>query len=290
MTMATELLKDLDQKVVKDGESWVRLRSAFSSCISQFGNGAYLSVQYIGGQSVSRDFKTRTRVATPSFQSRCKEQRGRSSSWSSRSSPTRRSSSRPPLLRKLMTESWQDSRYSYFGSMDYPIYGMIQSIQEIVLDQCLDASVLGRIQNQELQSNAGTDPIKIAEIFRASSTASSPKLPRSPSDGTSPFAISTIRRNLEREYVKRLSTMVLGPKYDRSYGSYGFVVLLGGSSSYPPDAKNLARLHLDEIGQKIDKLLEQKTRKIDDTTLAHLKELRFRIDKVLKAGLNANEP
>ena len=29
MTMASELLKDLDQKVVKDGESWARLRSAF---------------------------------------------------------------------------------------------------------------------------------------------------------------------------------------------------------------------------------------------------------------------
>jgi hypothetical protein len=54
--------------------------------------------------------------------------------------------------------------------------------------------------------------------------------------------------------------------------------------------ENLARLHLDEIGQKIDKLLGQKDLPIDDTTLAHLKEIRFRIERVLKANLNANEP
>jgi hypothetical protein len=58
----------------------------------------------------------------------------------------------------------------------------------------------------------------------------------------------------------------------------------------PPDAKNLARLHLEEIGQKIDKLIYQRDIKIDDTSRAHLKEIRHRIDKVLKANLNANEP
>ena len=118
--------------------------------------------------------------------------------------------------------------------------------------------MLQRIQNQELQSNAGSDPIKIAEIFRALSDGIFTEVASPPSDAPAPYGISTIRRNLQREYIKRLSTMVLGPKSDRFSGSYSYVVLMGGSSSYPPDAKNLARLHLDEIGQKIDKLLEQK--------------------------------
>ena len=77
---------------------------------------------------------------------------------------------------------------------------------------------------------------------------------------------------------------------DSSFGGYRFIIFYGLQSSAPPDAKNLARLHLDEIGLKIDKLLGQKDLKIDDTTLAHLKEIRFRIDRVLKANLNANEP
>ncbi len=296
MTMASELLKDLDQKVVKDGESWSRLRSAFSSCISQFGNGAYLAAEYIGGQSVSRDFKAKEKARDPVIPISGARQRDALKLLVDQILSDKSFQFSPALLRKLMTESWQDSRYSYFGSMDYPVYGMILNIQEIALDQCLDPSVLHRIQNQELQSNAGSDPLKVAEIFRALTEGIFTEVASPPSAAAAPYGISTIRRNLQREYVKRLSTMVLGPKNDRFSGGYSFVVMLGGSSSYPPDAKNLARLHLDEIGVKIDKLLEieklpdQKTRKIDDTTLAHLKEIRFRIDKVLKAGLNANEP
>jgi hypothetical protein len=82
--------------------------------------------------------------------------------------------------------------------------------------------------------------------------------------------------------------MVLGPKDTPFYG-YGYVIFFGEQAT-PPDARNLARLHLDEIGHKIGKIDDDKDAKIDDTTLAHLKELQFRIDKVLKAGLNANEP
>ncbi len=288
MNMASELLKDLDQKVVKDGESWARLRSAFMSCISQFGNGAYLSAEYIGGQSVNRDFKAKEKGRDPVTPISGAKQREALKLLVDQILSDKAFQFSPALLRKLIAESWQDSRY--FGNRDYPIYGLIRNIQEIVLDQCLDPGVLQRIQNQELQSDSGSDPIKIAEIFRTLSEGIFSEVAAPPVEGASPYAISTIRRNLQREYIKRLSTMVLGPKIDPSLGGYRFIVILGNSSSIPPDAKNLARLHLAEIGQKIDKLLEQKNRKIDDTTLAHLKEIRFRIDNVLKAGLNANEP
>jgi hypothetical protein len=194
-------------------------------------------------------------------------------------------------LRKLITESWQDSRFYYFGGNDYPIYRMILNLQEIVLDQCLDSGVLQRIQNQEMQSDPGCNPLKIAEIFRSLSDGIFTELCAQTSTST-PFTISTIRRNLQREYIKRLSEMVLGPKQDPYlFYSYRYIIFYGDlMGSAPPDAKNLARLHLEEIGQKIDKLTGQKDVKIDDTTLAHLKDIRHRIDKVLKANVNANEP
>ena len=94
---------------------------------------------------------------------------------------------------------------------------MILNIQDIALDQCLDPSVLQRIQNQEMQSDPGSDPIKIAEVFRSLSDGIFTELAAAPA-GTPPFAISTVRRNLQREYIKRLSSMVLGPKNDSSFG------------------------------------------------------------------------
>jgi hypothetical protein len=56
----------------------------------------------------------------------------------------------PALLRKRITESWQDGRFLYFGSLGFPICELVLNIQEIVLDQCLDGDVLERIWNQEL--------------------------------------------------------------------------------------------------------------------------------------------
>src|SRR5262249_48238639 len=170
------------------------------------------------------------------------------------------------------------------------IYSLVLGIQEIALGQCLDSSVLARIQNQEIQSNPGSNPLKISEIFRALSDGIFSEVAAPPAAGSGPFAISTIRRNLQREYIKRLSAMVLGPRYDRDLSAYRFTVVLGGSSSVPPDAKNLARLHLTEIGEKISKLVGQKDCKVDDTTLAHLKDIQIRVERVLKAGLYTNEP
>ena len=158
IAMATELLKDLDQKVVRDNESWSRLRSAFSSCISQFGNGAYLASEYIGGQSVNRDFKGTEKARDPIIPISGAKQREALQCWSDQILSDKAFQFSPALLRKLITESWQDSRFYSRGGRDYPIYRMILNLQEIVLDQCLDSSVLQRIQNQELQSDPGHRP------------------------------------------------------------------------------------------------------------------------------------
>ena len=167
IAMAAELLKDLDQKVVRDNESWARLRSAFSSCISQYGNGAYLASEYIGGQSVNRDFKGTEKARDPITPVSGVKQREALKMLIDQILADKAFQFSPALLRKLITESWQDSRYYWFGGTDYPIYRAILNIQEIVLDQCLDSSVLQRIQNQELQCDPGSDPLKIAEVFRS---------------------------------------------------------------------------------------------------------------------------
>ncbi len=119
---------------------------------------------------------------------------------------------------------WQDSRY-YAGN-DLSINDLVLRIQKIALNECLAADVLERVENQELQGSPDGKPLKIAEIFRSLTDGIFTEL-KTPPSGTAPCAISAIRRNLEREYVKRLSGMVLGPKNDR-FSGYGFIVFSGG--------------------------------------------------------------
>jgi hypothetical protein len=50
-------------------------------------------------------------------------------------------------------------------------------------------------------------------------------------------------------------------------------------------------MHLREIAGRIDKTLSRTVPgRLDDTTRAHLEECVHRINKVLDAGLDANEP
>ena len=72
----------------------------------------------------------------------------------------------------------------------------------------------------------------------------------------------------------------------------GFTIFLGsggGSSSVPPDARSLARMHLREISKKIEAALGDKPAAVDETTRAHLEECHERITKVLNASMQIND-
>ncbi len=108
-----------------------------------------------------------------------------------------------------------------------------------------------------------------------------------PAEGKAELTLSTIRRNLQRDYLSRLSRMVLGSRG----GSTGdqFLYVSFNSGSVPADARALARLHLKEIRDQIARVLDRPELTIDDTTRAHLEECRQGIAKVLDAPLAANE-
>jgi hypothetical protein len=202
----------------------------------------------------------------------------------------------PALLRRLATEKWSDwsgGMIVFGGGVDYPLNEEILGIQKIVLGQCLAADVLSRLQNQEWQVDAGADSLRTAEVFRALTDGIWTEL-ANPSAAVDPktkaFAVSTIRRNLQREHVRKLGSIVLGNRRSSYDDSFGFILFLGGGGTYPADARSLARMHLKQINDRIGKVLVAKDPSVDDTTRAHLDECRFRIGKVLHAAVQSNEP
>ena len=108
-----------------------------------------------------------------------------------------------------------------------------------------------------------------------------------PADKTPPSSV--LRRNLQREHLKDLSQMVLGNK---SGGPANIVMIMmgggGSAAKVPADAKSLARLHLREIGARIDKVL-MASAPLDDAARAHLEECKERVAKVLAASMTAND-
>ncbi len=290
IVLADQLLKNLDAKTVKEGESWVRNRTAFSFLLNQYGNAAALLSGYIGGQEVSRHHKGDKDARDPIVPVSGAKQRealtflvdhilnGQSFQFS------------PETLRRLGVEKWSHwgSESGFGSSVDFPVLERVLAIQKIALSQCLDGNVLARLQNQELQADPASKPLKISEVFRALTDGIWSELKGPAADAKEKtLAISTLRRNLQREYLKRLSTMVLGERVPSINDRYTFVYF-DSAGSAPADARALARLHLKEIRDKIGAALALKDVLIDDTTKAHLEECHDRIGKVLDAGLDAN--
>jgi hypothetical protein len=294
--LAAELLKDLDARVVKDGDSWARTRRGFGILLAQWGDGATLASQYIGGQSVSRDHKADKDARDPivpvpgAKQRECLKFLVESilSDKSFRFSPA--------LLRRLGNERWLHwGSDSLAGpSVDISVLERILAIQKIALSHCLNAQTLARLQNQQLQSNPGSDPLRMEEVFRALTDgvwSDLDHLGTSAGDNSAKPGLTTIRRNLQREYLGRLSSMVLGSNASSAVDLFGYVVFVrGGSAAVPADARALARLHLKEISSRIGKVLESTNLAIDDPTRAHLEECRHRITKVLDANVDLREP
>ncbi len=106
MALAADLLKNLDQRVVKDGESWARLRSAFSVLFSQFGDAAFFAASYIGGQNVSRDFKGGEKSRDPVVPVTGEKQREALQFLTENILSDKAFQFSPALLRRLTTEYW----------------------------------------------------------------------------------------------------------------------------------------------------------------------------------------
>jgi hypothetical protein len=297
IALATELLKDLDTKVVRDGEAWTRNRRAFMTLLSQWGNGAHLIANYIGGQSISRDHKGDKGARDPVVPIPGAKQRECLNYLVDNILSDTAFQFSPTLLRRLATEKWRDwgSSAAASGDSAFPVLERVLGIQRIALGQCLNGQVLARLQNQELQADPGTDPLRMDQVFRALTDGVFAEL-NAAADAkdaqSKKLSLSTVRRNLQREYVRRLNNMVLGDRRTTSAvgDAFPFVAFSGGAGAIPADARALARMHLKQISEKVAKVLDQKDVTIDDTTRAHLEECRQRIAKVLEAPLANNEP
>ena len=84
-------------------------------------------------------------------------------------------------------------------------------------------------------------------------------------------AISSLRRNLQRTYLKRLSSLAMG------------------RTGAPQDCQTVAYAELASLEGRINELLKSDT-KLDTYSRAHLEESASRIRRVLDARFNLTSP
>jgi hypothetical protein len=293
--LAEDLLKGLEDRVVDKGEGYQRTRLAFNVLLGQFGNAAYLTARFIGGEYMHRDHRGDPGARDPFAPVSADKQREALKFLQEHILSEKHFQFSPRLLRHLAADRWLHwgNEMNAMAPVDFPLHQRILNIQRIVLRQVFKPSVLLRIQNNALKADKEEKPLTIAEVFRSVTDGiwnEGVVAEKDDKDSKRRVSTSTIRRNLQREHLKNLFTLVLGERaQDGTFSSY-VIPFFGERTSAPPDARSLARMHLHAIRKRIENTLENKQVVVDDTTRAHLEECRERITKVLNASMQMQEP
>ncbi len=282
--LAGELIKGLAERVVDKGEGYQRAREAFDILLMQYANGAHLIANFVGGEHMNRDHRDDPNGRDPFVPVSADKQREALKFLQERVLTDKPFQFPPELLRKLASDRW-----NHWGSEtamrppEYPINQRVLSVQMTVLNHCFNPAVLTRVQNNALQTSKGEKPLQVSEIFRCTTDGVWGDL--APAADAPKEASSVVRRNLQREHLKKLTNLVLG----RSTSTFSIQMMFSGATSAPADARSLARMHMREIAGRIDGALKRKDG-LDDSTRAHLEECQERIAKALNASVQTTEP
>jgi hypothetical protein len=142
-------------------------------------------------------------------------------------------------------------------------------VQASVLTMLMNPDTLRLVYDNELRTPVDSDVLTLPELLDTISANIWNELDAVPSEKASvrkPW-ISSLRRNLQREHLQRLIDLTLPDA--------------GWTAAYKP-ISNLALLRLQELKQRLEKVLEQRG-VLDPYSVAHLNEAKLRIEKVLDA-------
>ncbi|MCP4245918.1 MAG: DUF5117 domain-containing protein [bacterium] len=268
--MVQRLRKDMADWAVRDGESYMRLRRAFDLLLRQQGFGPRMVARLIGGQNVNRDHKGDPNARSPFEVIPAETQRQALEFLGQTVFDDKAFTFDPALLNKLGPGRWWhwDSDEMDFIP-EYPIHDRVRSIQSFVLFQLMNPFTINRLHDAQLKVPAGADSFDVPELFGSLTKMVWSELDDS---ATGPWTnrrprISSLRRGLQREHLRRLIDMVLSRP----------------GAGLNADAHALARMTLKELGQHISRVLTKEATRLDDYTAAHLSEAQARIERTLDA-------
>src|SRR5262249_39139814 len=202
MTMAQEMLKELSNRVVDEGEGYQRSRVAFDVLLKQYGNGAYLISKYVGGEHAYRDHRGDPKGRDPLVPVTAAKQREALKFLQENIFSDKPFQFPPELLRRLAGQrvvAWGAAP----GPARFPLHDRVLGIQRVALNQMLSPAALRRIQNNALKSDKPDQALNMSEVFRSVTDGVWADLPNGAAkDDKKPVTSSTMRRNLQREHVK----------------------------------------------------------------------------------------
>jgi hypothetical protein len=276
--LVNELWANMEGKLAKPGDGYQIMRRAISRGLSDDFRSLVTSSKFVGGVYHVRDHVGDPDGRSPFRPVPAVKQREALEFLNTYAFSAKAFQLSPSLMNKLAIERNPGLDPAYFAvtRIDYPWHDNVLNVQRAVLSRLLHPVTLARIQDNELRFGAEQKPFKMAELFSSLNGSIWTEL-----DGDA-TEITSLRRNLQREYLKQLVRLTLRQTPNLPAGAGG----PAAAAALPPpeDATTLARYSLTRLQTKIRAKLAGKAA-LDQTTRAHLQESQARIDAALAAQM-----
>ena len=262
----------LIDRFVKEGQSWSRARRGYEMTLAIQNRSISMMSGWLGGVFVNRDKKGDPGDRAPISVVPVADQREALKFVIENTFRDDAYGLTPELLRRMTVDKWMDGDSASFDDPTWPVHERIMGLQSTLLTRLLNPGTLGRVYDNEFLTPPTEDMITLPEVFNTVEAEIWSELDQT--DGTfterTPM-ISSLRRNLQREYVERLIDLSMPTS--------------GSQASHKPIA-NLALMRLRQLSARLEELEDRD--QFDAYTKAHLSESRLRIDKALDAGYLLN--
>ena len=260
MKLSRELWDRLQNMNLATGESYERLTRSFRSGFAQLTNAAPLAAKYIGGIHTRRE---RAGTNKPLFEPvSASKQREALNLISKDFFGADSFKFKPDLLARLANDRL--SSFDPRSNFQISVATLVANVQKGILDHVYSPSVANRLAEVGMKVNDPKETLGLADVYDTLQDAIW-------SEAKTGQETSLIRRNLQREQLRRMTDVLVKP-----------------AGPWPADARSIMR----ENARQLVSLLEKAIAKpgISKTTRAHYADALDSLNATLKASMQRAAP
>jgi hypothetical protein len=269
--LVAESLPNIVDGLTEKGEGYQKARRAFNVLIARQGEAMFFVSEVVGGMYVNRSHKGDDNAPAPFEVISAEKQHEALGLLEEQMFGDTPFNFPPELYSHLAASHWDHWGVTPIERVDFPAHEFILMWQDRILSKLMSSLTLARIHDTELKVPDDKEALTTAELIQrltksifaeTESVKSGEFTDRKP-------AISSLRRDLQRSYLRRLSRLALG------------------QTSAPEDCQTIAYADLAALKKRIDALLDRDM-KLDSYSRAHLEESSARIAKVVDAKMSVS--
>ena len=253
--LVSESMKHVVDDATKDGDGYQHARQAFGILLARHGEVMFDASRYIGGLYVNRSHKGDPKAAKPLEVVPAEKQRAALTLVEEQVFNDKPFNFPPDLYNELAASHWDHWGSPIAERGDYPAHEIILMWQDRILSKLLSPLTLSRVHDNELKTKADVDALTTADLLEGLTKAvySEVDTTKEGEFTNRKPAISSLRRNLQRDYLRRISELAMG------------------ETSAPADCQTVAYAELGKLKKRIDSLVDGQV-KLDSYSKAHLQE------------------